>query len=47
MKPLKNGGQAVADRIREMTAELMSVMARTGVKDLASFDPTVLHFWNV
>lgn len=47
MKPLKNGGQAVADRIREMTAELASVMARTGVKDLASFDPTVLHFWNV
>lgn len=46
MKPLKNGGQAVADRIREMTAELASVMARTGVKDLSSFDPTVLHFWN-
>ena len=47
MKPLKNGGQAVADRIRDMTAELASVMARTGVKDLKSFDPTVLHFWNV
>jgi len=46
MKPLKDGGSAVAARIREMTAELASVMARTGVKDLKSFDPSVLHIRN-
>ncbi len=34
---------AVADRIREMTAELKGVMAFTGVRDMAGFDSSVLH----
>ena len=40
---LKDGKNAVAGRIREMDAELRGVMARTGVKDLSSFDPSVIH----
>lgn len=35
--------EAVADRIREMTAELKGVMAFTGVRDMAGFDSSVLH----
>lgn len=42
---LKQGGSAaVADRIREMTAELKGFMANTGVGNTDSFDPSVLHF---
>lgn len=37
------GAEAVADRIREMTAELKGVMAFTGVRDMAGFDSSVLH----
>lgn len=40
---LKNGPEAVAARIREMTAELSGVMARTGVRSLAEMDPSVIH----
>ncbi|MCR4954205.1 MAG: alpha-hydroxy-acid oxidizing protein [Treponema sp.] len=43
MPLLKNGADATANRIKEMTGELASVMARTGIKDLNSFDPTVIH----
>ena len=39
----KQSGDAVAERIREMTAELKGVMAYTGVKDTKSFDASVLH----
>ncbi len=43
MPLLKNGADATAARIKEMNGELAATMARTGVKDLASFDPTVIH----
>ncbi len=43
MPYVKEGSDAVAGRIREMTAELKGIMCRTGVKDLARMDPTVLH----
>ena len=43
MPLLKKGSDATADRIKEMTGELAATMARTGVKDLNSFDPTVIH----
>ena len=43
MPLLKEGADATADRMKAMTAELAGVMARTGVKDLAHFDLTVIH----
>lgn len=43
MPLLKDGAQAVSDRINEMTAELAGIMARTGVKSLEDMDPTVIH----
>lgn len=43
MPLLKDGPQAVAARIDEMTAELAGVMARTGVRDLSQIDPSVIH----
>ncbi len=43
MPLLKKGSDVTADRIKEMTGELAATMARTGVKDLNSFDPTVIH----
>lgn len=43
MPLLKDGAQAVSDRINEMTAELAGIMARTGVKSLDDMDPTVIH----
>ena len=43
MPLLKNGVEAVSQRIDEMTAELAGVMARTGVSDLDHMDPTVIH----
>jgi len=43
MPLLKNGPEAVAERMNQMTAELAGVMARTGVKSLAEMDPTVIH----
>ena len=46
MGPLKDGGPAVAKRIREMTGELKSIMARTGARSLNDIDPSVIHFKN-
>ncbi|MCQ2575821.1 MAG: alpha-hydroxy-acid oxidizing protein [Treponema sp.] len=46
MPLLKNGADAVADRILQMNSELSGVMARTGVKDLSQMDPTVIHHRN-
>ena len=43
MPLLKEGADATAARMKEMTAELAGVMARTGVKDLAHFDKSVIH----
>jgi isopentenyl diphosphate isomerase/L-lactate dehydrogenase-like FMN-dependent dehydrogenase len=43
MPLLKNGAEAVAQRIDEMTAELAGVMARTGVSALDKMDSTVIH----
>ena len=43
MPLLKNGAEAVAGRIDEMTAELAGVMARTGVSSLGKMDATVIH----
>lgn len=43
MPLLKQGSDVVAGRIVEMTGELASVMARTGVRDLDSMDPSVIH----
>ena len=43
-KPLlKNGADAVAGRINEMTAELAGIMARTGVSALDKMDSTIIH----
>ncbi len=43
MPLLKNGADAVAGRINEMTAELAGIMARTGVSALDKMDATVIH----
>ena len=43
MPLLKEGADKTAARIKEMTGELAATMARTGVKDLKSFYPTVIH----
>lgn len=43
MSLLKQGPEAVARRISEMTAELAGIMARTGVASLEDMDPTVIH----
>lgn len=43
MPLLKNGADAVAQRINDMTAELAGVMARTGVSTLDKMDATVIH----
>ena len=40
---VKQGAEAVAGRIGEMTAELKGIMAHTGVKDVRSFDASVVH----
>ena len=43
MPLLKNGPDAVAQRINEMTAELAGIMARTGVATLDDMDSSVIH----
>ncbi len=43
MPLLRNGADAVAQRINDMTAELAGVMARTGVSALDKMDATVIH----
>lgn len=46
MPILKNGSDAVSERINQMNAELRGIMARTGVATLADMDPTVIHHRN-
>lgn len=46
MEPLKEGKAGVTRRINELNRELSTVMARTNVKDLKSFDPSVIHYKN-
>lgn len=43
MPLLKQGPEAVSQRINEMTAELAGIMARTGVKTLENMDSTIIH----
>lgn len=43
MPLLKEGEQAVSDRINQMTKELAGIMARTGVASLSKMDATVIH----
>ena len=43
MPLLKDGADAVAGRINEMTAELAGLMARTGVSSLDKMDSTIIH----
>jgi isopentenyl diphosphate isomerase/L-lactate dehydrogenase-like FMN-dependent dehydrogenase len=43
MPLLKEGADTTAARMKEMTAELAGVMARTGVCDLSHFDKSVIH----
>jgi len=43
MPLVQSGADAVAKRIKAMTAELAGVMAATGVKSLDQMDPTVIH----
>ncbi len=45
MKHLPGEEGAVTARLREMTGELASVMARCGFTSLEQIDPSVLHFW--
>lgn len=40
---IKQGAEEVSNRIKGMTAELASVMARTGVKSLDEMDASVIH----
>ena len=40
---VKQGAEAVAKRIGDMTAELKGVMAYTGVKNCKSFDASLVH----
>lgn len=40
---LENGTQAVKDKLQKMNEQLSEMMMYTGVKDMNSFDPTVLH----
>ena len=46
MPLLRDGADAVAGRIKEMTAELAGVMCATGVTSLKKMDPTVIHRMN-
>lgn len=43
MPMMKQGSDAVAARINEMTAELAGVMTRTGVRNLEEMDSSVIH----
>jgi isopentenyl diphosphate isomerase/L-lactate dehydrogenase-like FMN-dependent dehydrogenase len=40
---VKQGAEAVANRINDMTAEMKGIMAHTGVKDVKSFDAGVVY----
>lgn len=41
---LKNGTEATKNKLQKMNEQLSEMMMYTGVKDMNSFDPTVLHF---
>lgn len=41
---LADGEDAVVDKIKRMNQQLSQLMIYTGVKDMRSFDPTVLHY---
>lgn len=43
MPLLQEGADAVAKRMKAMTAELAGVMSATGVRSLKEMDPTVIH----
>lgn len=43
MPLLKQGPEAVSQRINDMTAELAGIMARTGVKSLDDMDASIIH----
>lgn len=43
MEPLKEGAEGVQKKIQAMNGELMSIMARTGAKDVKSIDAGVIH----
>lgn len=43
MPILKNGSDAVSERINQMNLELKGIMARTGITSLSNMDPTVIH----
>lgn len=43
MPLLKKGSDVVSQRINDMTAELASTMARTGINNLSEMEPTVLR----
>lgn len=43
MPLLKDGPDAVADRIRQMTDELSGVMSRTGIPSLDKMNPKIVH----
>ena len=40
---VKQGAEAVAGRINDMTGEIKGIMAATGVKDVKSFDASVVY----
>ena len=42
MKPLEEGAEGVRKKLAEMTTELATVMARTGVKKLSEMDSSVI-----
>lgn len=41
---LNDGQEATENKIKQMNQELSQLMMYTGVKDMKSFDPSVLHF---
>ncbi|MBP3378096.1 MAG: alpha-hydroxy-acid oxidizing protein [Clostridia bacterium] len=43
MGPLAEGAVGVTRRLNDMTGELRATMARTGVKSLSDFDPSVIY----
>ena len=43
MTPLADGAAGVTKRLSDMTGELRATMARTGVRSLADFDPSVIY----
>lgn len=40
---LKEGTEGVVRKIRQMNEQLSELMLYTGIKDTASFDPSIIH----